>query len=150
MNVWQPWGSWYRTFSCLDKSVVGRTNTAKSDLLPELIFEFQFFFLVMRLQIVESRSIQPISFPSPEDVVSESSKNSYSGDSTRFWLDTQDDKISLPPEALLENSENGYVKVVFFSYTNLHDLIRSSSSQPHKVSQGCRFFNKCRIYRNEI
>jgi len=34
------------------------------------------------------------------------------------------DVITLPPEALLENSENGLVKMVFFSYDGLHHLLQ--------------------------
>lgn len=34
------------------------------------------------------------------------------------------DTITLPPEALLENSENGLVKMVFFCYDGLHHLLQ--------------------------
>ena len=34
-------------------------------------------------------------------------------------------EIELPPEALLDNSENGLVRMVFFTYNNLEELLQS-------------------------
>ena len=38
------------------------------------------------------------------------------------------DSITLPPEALLENSENGLIKMVFFSYQGLEKLLQPSDA----------------------
>ena len=60
------------------------------------------------------------------------------GDSSKVPQDT----ITLPPEALLENSENGLVKMVFFSYDGLHHLLQpdgrsySTSEANFKVGFG--------------
>ena len=54
------------------------------------------------------------SYPS-EDILQD-----LTGDASKVPQDT----ITLPPEALLENSENGLVKMVFFSYDGLHYLLQ--------------------------
>ena len=123
----------------------------------------------MRLQVLETRNIAPITFPSPSEVWQMPSLPQQSGgrhgpsksplepaassiilnpssSSSPHYLATPTspsitssstlspanglpyDSITLPPEALLENSENGLVKMVFFSYRGLEKLLQPTST----------------------
>uniref|UniRef100_A0A6A7FTK4 Latrophilin Cirl-like isoform X6 n=1 Tax=Hirondellea gigas TaxID=1518452 RepID=A0A6A7FTK4_9CRUS len=120
--------------------------------------------ILMRLQVLETRNIAPITFPSADEVwqtpsplhptpTSEcfpsssslepaassiilhpsptsphhqmstipSSSSSPAVSSPRYY-----DSITLPPEALVENSESGWVRMVFFSYQGLEKLLQPS------------------------
>lgn len=100
----------------------------------------------MRLQVLETQNIAPITFPSPNDPWPSNEpppvpyqSNIYAEEREGFALPSSEmptsttmespqqhlqDFITLPPEALLENSENDLVKMVFFSYEGLQDLLQ--------------------------
>ncbi|XP_063600799.1 latrophilin Cirl-like isoform X5 [Penaeus indicus] len=121
--------------------------------------------ILLRLQVVETRNVAAVTFPSPGETwlqppptrpsdpsdaptghpsttlgdldapavatsSSSASSSSSSFDPTNSLQDPEtpppapQDTITLPPEALLENSENGLVKMVFFSYDGLHHLLQ--------------------------
>lgn len=106
----------------------------------------------MRLQVLETRNLAAITFPSPDEawqnptpmpvppspsplepaassiMLHQTSSSPYL--TTPSPAQPSYDSITLPPEALLENSENGLVMMVFFSYRGLEKLL-----QPDAVIQ---------------
>lgn len=89
-----------------------------------LIFLFSLFFFlsrpvanaVMSVRVMDTRSINELSFPSSEEL--------------QVWK-SKEDWIILPAEALLENSDNGLVRVVLFAYEHMEDIL-----SPHGIHHG--------------
>ncbi|XP_076048688.1 latrophilin Cirl-like isoform X6 [Oratosquilla oratoria] len=85
--------------------------------------------ILMRLQVIENRNAAAVTFPSPgetwslEQSQSLPSPSNEPPSSPETLPEPPEDTITLPPEALLENSENGLVKMVFFSYSGLHHVL---------------------------
>ena len=130
----------------------------------------------MRLQVLETRNVAPVTFPSSDEVWLTSTPQPRSGghppsissmepaassiifhpsspsphqvfptsSSAHITSPLAFDSITLPPEALLENSENGLVKMVFFSYRGLEKLLQPSDAiyvtdeQSYKVTLGTK------------
>ncbi|KAK7023661.1 hypothetical protein SK128_023384 [Halocaridina rubra] len=132
-------------------------------------------WLILRLQVLETRNVAAVSFPSPGETWLVSTPSSPSDPSsaptsplatTSSYLDTVPsapisdfphditayskaplDTITLPPEALLENSENGLVKIVFFSYDGLHHLLQPDGRNYLMNFEGV---NKTRILNSRV
>ncbi|XP_042221220.1 adhesion G protein-coupled receptor L3-like isoform X4 [Homarus americanus] len=139
--------------------------------------------ILLRLQVVETRNVAAVSFPSsgetwltttptrPSDPASTPTGNpSYSSSSSSGDLDatpsfiggdvSQDlgaesskvplDTIILPPEALLENSENGLVKMVFFSYDGLHHLLQPDGRSYRVNEANFKGVNETRVLNSKV
>ncbi|XP_071523917.1 latrophilin Cirl-like isoform X6 [Panulirus ornatus] len=141
--------------------------------------------ILLRLQVVETRNVASVSFPSPGETwlttpptrptnpastptghpSSSSSSSSISGgfDATPPFASRdvpQDleaetskvpqDTIRLPPEALLENSENGLVKMVFFSYDGLHHLLQPDTRTYRINEANFKGVNETRVLNSRV
>lgn len=135
--------------------------------------------ILLRLQVVEVRNVAAVSFPSPgerwltaapthaSDPASTPTGNPSSstagdmeatsfanmdglqdigGEASKVPLDT----ITLPPEALLENSENGLVKMVFFSYDGLHHLLQPDGRSYRINEANFKGVNETRVLNSRV
>ena len=62
----------------------------------------------MSVRVMETHNVNELSFPSPEEL--------------QVWKSVED-VITLPAEALLENSDGGLVRVVLFAYEHMEDIL---------------------------
>jgi hypothetical protein len=80
--------------------------------------------ILMSVRVLDMRNINELSFPSAEEL--------------QVWK-SKEDWITLPAEALLENSDNGLVRVVLFAYEHMEDILSPASmnhqQQHHHSSQ---------------
>ncbi|XP_037803281.1 adhesion G protein-coupled receptor L2-like isoform X4 [Penaeus monodon] len=149
--------------------------------------------ILLRLQVVETRNVAAVTFPSPGEtwlqppptrpsdpsdaptghpsttsgdldapaVATSSSSASSSSSSSSFDptnslqdLETPpaapQDTITLPPEALLENSENGLVKMVFFSYDGLHHLLQPDGRSYRINEANFKGVNETRVLNSRV
>ena len=70
----------------------------------------------MSVRVLDMRNINELSFPSAEEL--------------QVWK-SKEDWITLPAEALLENSDNGLVRVVLFAYEHMEDILSPASIGHH-------------------
>lgn len=70
----------------------------------------------MSVRVLDMRNINELSFPSAEEL--------------QVWK-SKEDWITLPAEALLENSDNGLVRVVLFAYEHMEDILSPASLSHH-------------------
>lgn len=70
----------------------------------------------MSVRVMDTRSINELTFPSTEEL--------------QVWK-SKEDWITLPAEALLENSDGGLVRVVLFAYEHMEDIL-----SPHAIHHG--------------
>ncbi|KAK4016000.1 hypothetical protein OUZ56_030964 [Daphnia magna] len=68
--------------------------------------------ILMSVRVLDMRNINELSFPSAEEL--------------QVWK-SKEDWITLPAEALLENSDNGLVRVVLFAYEHMEDILSPAS-----------------------
>ncbi|XP_042859853.1 adhesion G protein-coupled receptor L1-like isoform X8 [Penaeus japonicus] len=152
--------------------------------------------ILLRLQVVETRNVAAVTFPSPGetwlqppptrpsdpsdapsghpsttsgdldvDAVATSSSSAASSSSssssasfgpTNSLQDPEapppapQDTITLPPEALLENSENGLVKMVFFSYDGLHHLLQPDGRSYRINEANFKGVNETRVLNSRV
>ncbi|ROT76135.1 putative latrophilin Cirl-like isoform X4, partial [Penaeus vannamei] len=150
--------------------------------------------ILLRLQVVETRNVAAVTFPSPGETWlqppptrpsdlsdaptghpsttsgeldapavatsllggSSSSSSSSSFDPTNSLQDPEtpppapQDTITLPPEALLENSENGLVKMVFFSYDGLHHLLQPDGRSYRINEANFKGVNETRVLNSRV
>lgn len=71
--------------------------------------------ILMSVKVLRTQNIRELNFPEPEDV------------SNSLW-DQDSRVITLPAEALLDRANNDLVKVVFFTYNNLEELLQPPAS----------------------
>ncbi|KAB7506979.1 Adhesion G protein-coupled receptor L3, partial [Armadillidium nasatum] len=126
------------------------------------------FLLPHPIYVLETRNVGRVTFPTQEDPWPSQESPSpfyqsslYSEDGDGFTLsssevpsptsDTQthQDFITLPPEALLENSENGLVKMVFFSYKGLENLLQPQKNYRY-IEGGIRSLNRTRVLNSRV
>ncbi|XP_064087853.1 latrophilin Cirl-like isoform X4 [Macrobrachium nipponense] len=135
--------------------------------------------ILLRLQVLETRNVVAVSFPSPGEAWLPSAPTRPSDPSssptaplatTSSYLDTvpsapmsdfpQDvvggggatpkvplDTITLPPEAMLENADNGLVKIVFFSFDGLHHMLQPNGGIYHFNFKGV---NRTRVLNSRV
>ncbi|GAB6032764.1 hypothetical protein CHUAL_011631 [Chamberlinius hualienensis] len=89
--------------------------------------------ILMSVKVLRTQNIQELNFPDAEDV------------SNSVW-DSAFGTLTLPVESLLDRATNGLVKVVFFTYNNLEELLQPDpvtefSSQPYSNSKTVRMLN---------
>ncbi|XP_069974867.1 latrophilin Cirl isoform X5 [Penaeus vannamei] len=150
--------------------------------------------ILLRLQVVETRNVAAVTFPSPGETwlqppptrpsdlsdaptghpsttsgeldapavatssssASSASSSSSSFDPTNSLQDPEtpppapQDTITLPPEALLENSENGLVKMVFFSYDGLHHLLQPDGRSYRINEANFKGVNETRVLNSRV
>ena len=70
----------------------------------------------MSVRVMDTRSINELSFPSSEEL--------------QVWK-SKEDWIILPAEALLENSDAGLVRVVLFAYEHMEDILSPVQHHHH-------------------
>ena len=63
---------------------------------------------VMSVRVMDTRNVNELTFPSSEEL--------------QVWK-SKEDAIILPAEALLENSDGGFVRVVLFAYEHMEDIL---------------------------
>lgn len=68
--------------------------------------------ILMSVRVMDTRSINELTFPSTEEL--------------QVWK-SKEDWITLPSEALLENSDGGLVRVVLFAYEHMEDILSPTS-----------------------
>ncbi|XP_063843506.1 adhesion G protein-coupled receptor L2-like isoform X7 [Scylla paramamosain] len=136
--------------------------------------------ILLRLQVMETRNVEAVTFPSPgetwltdkptpssdpastpsehdpltttgeqdasQSYPSEDILQDLSGDASKVPQDT----ITLPPEALLENSENGLVKMVFFSYDGLHYLLQPDDRAYTTSEANFKGVNETRVLNSRV
>ncbi|XP_068218280.1 latrophilin Cirl-like isoform X8 [Palaemon carinicauda] len=132
--------------------------------------------ILLRLQVLETRNVVTVTFPSPGEAWLPSTLTRPSDPSssptaplatTSSYLDTvpsapmadfpQDvgsatpkvplDSIRLPPEAMLENADNGLVKIVFFSFDGLHHMLQPNAGIHHFNAKNG---NKTRVLNSRV
>lgn len=75
----------------------------------------------MSVRVMETRNINELTFPSSEEL--------------QVW-NSKDDSITLPADALLENSDGGLVRVVLFAYEHMEDILSPYEEARRTQSSG--------------
>ncbi|XP_050720073.1 adhesion G protein-coupled receptor L3-like isoform X7 [Eriocheir sinensis] len=136
--------------------------------------------ILLRLQVMETRNVESVTFPSAGEMWltdkptpssdpastptgygpftttgEQDASQPYPSEDILQDLDGEtykipQDTITLPPEALLENSENGLVKMVFFSYDGLHHLLQPARRTYTPSEANFKGVNETRVLNSRV